>query len=132
MIDKSNENNNQQTFMNLTEIVENEFCDEIVKNEFFEMIDYYKIDLESLYRKRVENNRQMIKKFNMFLLRYKNVFGLDIKDSLIFIEERYMSFSKMILVLDDTNMNILKKEMAEYGHIKLPKNNLKKFFSEVI
>lgn len=128
MIDKSNENNNQQTFMNLTEIVENEFCDEIVKNEFFEMIDYYKIDLESLYRKRVENNRQMIKKFNMFLLRYKNVFGLDIKDSLIFIEERYMSFSKMILVLDDTNMNILKKEMAEFGHIKLPKNNLKKFF----
>lgn len=128
MVDKSNDNNNQQTFINLTEIVENEFCDEIVKNEFFEMIDYYKIDLESLYRKRVENNRQMIKKFNMFLLRYKNVFGLDIKDSLIFIEERYMTFSKMILVLDATNMNILKKEMAEYGHIKLPKNNLKKFF----
>jgi hypothetical protein len=126
MYDK-NEINSQQTFVNLTEIVEHEFCDLIDEDDFFSLMDKFNIDVLDFQKKKRLMNQNNIKRFNKFIYKCKIKLGIDIYASLIYIEKRYVQFSKLIDILDNNNKQILIREMAEKYNIKIQKNNMGDF-----
>ncbi len=122
--------NNQQTFLNLTHIVENEFGDAIDEEDFYSLLNACKININLLDKKKTPKTIENFKRFNRFILKNKNKFGINVSDSLIYLEKKYLPFSKLLLALDDTNKEILKKEMADKHCIKIQRNNLDEFFDE--
>lgn len=130
MSEVKSEFSNQQTFLNLTTIVENEFCDAIDEEDFFGLFNACKINVNLLDKKRQPKTIENFKRFNKFLLKCKNKMNIPISDSLIHLERKYIPFSKLILALDETNKEILKKEMSEKYFIKIQRNNLDDFFED--
>lgn len=127
MFYKPTSKNNQSTYYSLNENVEHDFCDQIDETDFFEIMNNFKINLSDFLKNKNQINVENIKNFNKFILKCKLKLGINISDSLIYIEKKYVSFSKLINLLNEENKQILKKEMAEKYKIKIEKNNLKKF-----
>lgn len=116
-----------QAFCNLNDNVEHDFCDQIDEEDFFTILNSFKIDLTDFMKNKNQMNIENIKNFNKFILKCKLKLGINICESLIFIEKKYISFSKLINLLNDENKETLKKEMAEKYKIKICKTSLKNF-----
>jgi hypothetical protein len=127
MSERSSVSSTQQSFINLSECVENEFCEKIDEEDFFELIDIFGIDLSDFLKKKTSLNQENLKKFNQFIFRCKSKLGIDITSSLIFIEKQYTTFNKLFDLLTEDNKEILRREMSEKYHIKIQKNSLKQF-----
>jgi len=127
MSEKSTVSSNQQSFINLSEMVEHEFCDQIDEEDFFELVDTFNIDFSDFLKKKTCINMENVKRFNQFILKCKTKLGINIYESLIFIEKNFVSFSKLINLLTDENKQILTREMADKYRIKIKRSALSEF-----
>lgn len=119
-------NNINTTFVSLGEIVEKKSFDTIDKHRFFKMAEDFNLSLEALFKNRSSITEDNLNKFNKTIIRCKQVFGIDVFKSVIFLEEKYIPFKKIIELLNKENRQTLVNEMAERYNIKLKKNALKK------
>ena len=108
---------------------EREIHKKISKDLFKKMMHQFDIDLTLIF----EDNRINLKHaagFNRLLTHIKKAKIMDISECLIFIEEEYASFKRIKTVLNEENLEIVKREMALKHRIKLPKNSLENFIYE--
>ena len=108
---------------------EREIHRKISRDIFKKMMSEFKIDLSSIFEDERVNSKQA-QNFNRFLTHLKRTNIMEISECLIFIEEEYTSFKKIKTVLNDENLEIVKREMAKKYRIKLPKNSLENFIYE--
>lgn len=105
---------------------EREIHRKISRDLFKKMMSQFNIDLSLIF----EDNRINLKHaagFNRLLTHIKRAKIMDISECLVFIEEEYASFKRIKTVLNDENLEIVKRELAIKHRIKLPKNSLENF-----
>lgn len=113
--EKTDENFNEQELIN--EISKNEFFNFMKKNgygfhEIREILDGTRVSS-------VEQNQ-----FNNLLKKAKSEIKINLMDSIVFLEETFVKFKKIITILDGETKFELKKELSENFKIKLDKNSL--------
>lgn len=105
---------------------EQELIDEIQKSEFFKWMEkngYAFEDIkEILDGKKVSAVEQS--RFNIILRRAKEEINVTITESLVFLEESFVKFKKIITLLDGETRFELKKELSASYKIKLDKSCL--------
>lgn len=109
--------------------LEREIHRKIGKDLFKKMMSQFDIDLSLIF----EDNRINLKHaagFNRLLTHLKRANLMEISECLIYIEEEYASFKKIRTVLNDENLEIVKRELAVRHRIKLTKNSLENFIYE--
>ncbi len=108
---------------------EKEIHKKINRDIFKKMMLEFDIDLSLIF----EDDRVNIKhsqNLNRFLTHLKRTNIMEVTECLIFIEEEYAPFKKIKTVLNEENIEIVKREMAKRYRIKLPKNSLENFIYE--
>jgi hypothetical protein len=107
-------------------INENEVVNEILKKEFFNWMSengYGYSQIKEIFDgKRLSANEQ--NRFNSVIRQAKTEAKISITESIIFLEETYTKFKKIISVFDNETKFELKKELSSNFHIKLDENNL--------
>jgi len=110
---------------------EQELIDEIQKNEFFNWMadNGYTFEQikEILDGKRVSAGEQS--RFNMTLRQAKKEINVSLTESLIFLEEYFVKFKKILNLLDGETRFELKKELSENYKIKIDKSSLSQILS---
>lgn len=105
---------------------EQEFIDDIQKNEFFSWMKkngYSFEDIEEILDgKRISAVDQSL--FNLTLRRAKKEINISLTESIVFLEESFVKFKKIITILDGETKFELKKELSQNYKIKLDKNSL--------
>jgi hypothetical protein len=109
---------------------EQELINEISKNEFFDWMtlngyNFNKIK-NVLDNKKISTTEQY--KFNEILRKAKKEVKISLIESIVFLEESFIKFKKIIDVLDNETKFELKKELSEKYHIKMDKSNLSQIF----
>lgn len=112
-------------------INENDIMDNICKEEFFEWLNAEGCtikELKSIFEsKRISSNEQM--RFNLIIRKANREIHIDIIDIILYFEENFSRFKKIIAILDEETMKMLKDELAKKYNIKLSKSILYKLFS---
>jgi len=119
--------NFNQTFINLRNGVESTYSFMIDEEEFFKIVKSYGLNFATFFKKRTNISEENVRKFNELLYVCKTKHGINMYNSLIFVEKNYVTFKKLLELLSRDNKEILVREMAEKYNIKLKKNSLKKY-----
>jgi len=107
-------------------INEQELIDEIQKSEFFNWME--KNGYTFLYIKEILDSKKISaveqSQFNLTLRKVKKEINISLTEAIVFLEESFAKFKKILLLLDGETKFELKKELSENFKIKLDKNNL--------
>jgi hypothetical protein len=110
---------------------ETDLIDEILKNEFFKMMKDSGFDFnvlkEMFESKRITVNEQF--KFNICIRRVKKELNMSFIDCVVFIEEYFAKLKKVIGILDEESMCLLKNELADKYKLNIPKSKLDEFLN---
>jgi len=105
---------------------EQEIIDEIQKNEFFNWMYKNGYTFENIKEildgKKVSAEEQS--RFNMTLRRAKEETNISLTEAIVFIEESFVKFKKILTLLDGETRFELKKELSSNYKIKLDKSSL--------
>jgi len=105
---------------------EQELIDEIQKNEFFKWMNKNNYSFENIKEildgKRISAGEQ--NRFNTTLRKAKQELKMNLTEIIIFLEESFTKFKKIITILDGETRFELKKELSENFKVKIDKNNL--------
>ena len=105
---------------------EQELIDEIQKSEFFNWME--KNGYTFLYIKEILDSKKISaveqSQFNLTLRKVKKEINISLTEAIVFLEESFAKFKKILLLLDGETKFELKKELSENFKIKLDKNNL--------
>ena len=105
---------------------EQELVDEILKKEFFIWMKDngygYKEIKEIFDGKRLSAAEQS--KFNSTVRRIKKEENISITETIVFLEESFTKFKKILSIFDGETKFELKKELSKKYHIKLDETNL--------
>lgn len=83
----------------------------IHKKRFIALLKIFNINLGIVLGKKP--HIRDLYKFNLFLRKIKDQHSFDIKDSMLFIEEDYTKFRRIIKLLDERNKAELERELAK-------------------
>jgi len=115
----------KSTFSN--RVNESELVDNISKKEFFNILKengYSKDLLADIFEeKRLSASEQF--RFNNIIRKIKSDSNIPITESIIYLEESFVKFKKILSVFDSETKTLLKKELSKKFHIKLDENTLK-------
>jgi len=105
---------------------EQEIFNEITKTKFFKWMEekgynYIKIK-DILDGKKIASQEQS--DFNQIIKKNKLENNISITEAILFLEENFVRFSKILLIIDDEVKFELKKELAEKYKIKIDENLL--------
>jgi len=115
VFEKDEEKTNEQEFIN--DIQKTEFFDWLNKNGYsFEDIK------EILDGKRISAEEQS--HFNITLRRAKKEINISLTEIIVYLEEFFVKFKKILTILDGETKFELKKELSSNYKIKLDKNSL--------
>jgi len=105
--------------------IENKFLNGINKKTFFDAVEKENINLANIL---LNKNRPIREyhKFNLFL-RKLNRHGLTIYECIMYMEEEYVKFKKILSMLDAENIFRLKDELSKKFKIKILRTKLKRF-----
>jgi len=107
-------------------INELELVNEIMKNEFFVWMNengYNHRQIKEVFDgKRLSAGEQS--RFNVTVRRAKKEANISLVDTVIYLEESFARFKKILSVLDSETKFELKKEMARKFRIKIEETNL--------
>lgn len=105
---------------------EQELIDEIQKNEFFNWMENHGYSFEEIKEildgKKVSAGEQS--RFNTTLRKAKKDINVSLTEAIVFLEESFVKFKKIINLLDGETRFELKKELSENFKIKLDKSSL--------
>lgn len=105
---------------------EHEIINDIQKNQFFKWMEEngYKFNEieEILDGKKLSAGEQS--RFNLTLRKAKKEIKISLTEAIIFLEEFFVKFKKIITILDGETKFELKKELSENFKIKMDKNSL--------
>lgn len=105
---------------------ENIIIEKISKQVFFNFLEKHGFNQESLKsifdNKRISSIQQ--NKFNIALRVINNDYKISLIECVIFLEEKFIGFKKILSILDDDILYLLKKEMSQEYNIKLKENGL--------
>jgi len=103
-----------------------ELVNDILKKEFFlwmKVNGYEHQELKDIFDgKKISATEQS--KFNCTIRRAKSEAKIEISDIILFFEESYVKFKKILSVFDGETTFELKKELSAKYHIPLDKTNL--------
>ena len=103
-----------------------ELFNEILKKEFFQWMKsngYGHEEIKDIFDgKRISATEQS--RFNIIIRRAKEEANITITDTIIFLEESYVKFKKILAIFDGETRFELKKELSKNFHIPLDKTNL--------
>lgn len=108
---------------------EKDLIRKINKDFFYKIMIDFDVDLKLIF----EENRVNLKQaqgFNRMLTHMHNSRILELSECLIFVEQDFAPFKKILSVLNEENMQIVKTEMARKFNIKMKKNALENFIYE--
>jgi len=110
---------------------EQELINEIQKNEFFNWMSKNGYSFEDikdiLDGKRVSAGEQS--RFNMTLRRAKKEINISLTEAIVFLEESFVKFKKILTLLDGETRFELKNELSSNYKIKLDKSSLSQILS---
>lgn len=105
---------------------EQELINDISKNEFFKWMNNcgygFNEIKEILDGKKLSAGEQS--RFNSILRKAKVEIKVNLTDSIVFLEESFTKFKKIIAILDGETRFELKKELSENFKIKIDENSL--------
>lgn len=105
---------------------EHELINEILKNEFFNWMSLNGYNFNEIKNildgKKISANEQY--KFNEILRKAKKEVKISLTESIIFLEESFVKFKKILAILDNETKYELKKEFYENHRVKQDKSNL--------
>lgn len=105
---------------------EQELLDDIQKNEFFNWMSKNGYSFEDIKEildgKRISAGEQS--RFNIALRRAKEEINISLTESIVFLEESFVKFKKILSILDGETRFALKKELSENYKIKLDRSCL--------
>jgi hypothetical protein len=105
---------------------EQEIIDDIQKNEFFDWLNKNGYSIENindiLEGKKISAGEQS--RFNITLRKAKKEINISLTESIIFLEEFFTKFKKILIILDGETKFELKKELSINHKIKLDKSSL--------
>jgi len=107
---------------------ETEIIKEIQKTTFFNFMESegFSFDyLETFFENRGICSKEQ-SKFNIALRKSKSTCKLDIVDGVVFLEEFFTKFRKIISLLDGQTKGCIKKELSNRHGLKIDKNYLYK------
>jgi hypothetical protein len=90
----------------------------IMKKEGFSFLYLQQL----LEMNKVSSNEQL--KINYVLRKLKKEFNIELCESIIYLEQIFTTFKKIIILLDDQSKSILKEELINKYKIKEEENNL--------
>jgi len=106
---------------------EHELINEILKNEFFNWMSSNGYNFNEIKNildgKKISANEQY--KFNEILRKVKKEVKISLTESIIFLEESFVKFKKILAILDNETKYELKKELSSNYHIILKNSNLR-------
>jgi len=116
---------------NDNKVNEQELINEIQKNEFFNWMSKNGYSFEDikdiLDGKRVSAGEQS--RFNMTLRRAKKEINISLTEAIVFLEESFVKFKKILTLLDGETRFELKNELSSNYKIKLDKSSLSQILS---
>lgn len=105
---------------------ESELINEISRQEFHKLMEQNEFgynELRTLFdAKKICINEQI--RFNLTIKKLKKETNISLTEMILFLEETFAKFNKILLVFDGENRFELKKELSVSYHIKLDKNTL--------
>jgi len=107
-------------------INEYNMINEILKIKFFEILEENGYDYDKLKQMFDTKNINSIEQnnFNKIIRMIKELHDVSIKDSIIFLEENFTTFQKIISIFDEQTNFELKQEVSNKFFIKIDKTNL--------
>ena len=123
--------NNSSTFEKLTQNIEDELTYDMERNKFIKIVEEYDVVIEDILNKPCHTNDDNIEKFNHMLYKCNKEHGLSIYKCVLFIEERYIEFDKIISLLSGDVKQMLVEEMASKYKIPLKKSKLKSLIKKL-
>jgi len=109
--------------------VENDILNKMHKDIFIDFVKECEIRLEYLFTK-TKLCVQDYHNFNLFLRKLKEKYGVNIYETMLFMEDYYVKFKKILSMLDADNAFELKKEMSKKYNIKILTTTLPDFLEE--
>jgi len=105
---------------------EDNIVTEMSKTEFFKQLDKRGFSIEVLYdigsNSRISGIQQ--NKFNVALIEVIEETGLELVEAIIYLEDIFVKFNKVLSMLDSKTKLLLKQKMAKRYNIEIEKNNL--------
>lgn len=111
---------------------ESAWVDDIAKSTFFKLMKNNGYDLDRLKQILEDNKISSTEQYNFndVLRKIKNEHYISLSDCIIYLEEIFTKFKKILSVFDDDTKLILKKELSEKYHIPVDSNNLKQILKK--
>jgi len=110
----------------IDKVNESVLVEEISKAEFFSVLEehgYGHDELKEIFEgKRLSSTEQY--RFNNTLRSIKKETHISITDCIIYLEESFIKFKRILSVFDDETKSILKRELSNKFRIKIDENNL--------
>ena len=104
---------------------ENLIIDNIIQKKFFDYLKFYEYDeskLKELFERKILPNEQI--EFNETLRLAKIKLDLSFTEIILFLEDYYLKAKKLLTVLDEESILMLKKELSKKYGIIIENNNL--------
>lgn len=105
---------------------ENEVISEILRKEFFEWLEingYNNERIKSIFDG-IKISASEQSRFNILLRKAKKEKRISLTEMIMFFEESFEKFKKILSIFDSETKFELKKELSEKFHIKLDETNL--------
>jgi len=105
---------------------ESEVISEILRNEFYKWMEENGYELEKI--KSIFDGTKLSateqSRFNLLIRRAKKETNISLTEMIMFFEEQFAKFKKILTVFDGESKFELKKELSSKFHIKLEETNL--------
>lgn len=105
---------------------EKELVSDILKREFFDWMEQNGYDLDRLKfifnGKKLSSSEQS--RFNIIIRKSRQEINISLTEIILFFEESFNRFKKILSVFDGETKFELKKELSKKFHIKLEETNL--------
>ena len=105
---------------------ESEVISEILRNEFYKWMEENGYELEKI--KSIFDGTKLSateqSRFNLLIRRAKKETNISLTEMIMFFEEQFTKFKKILTVFDGESKFELKKELSSKFHIKLEETNL--------
>jgi len=105
-------------FRNVNNIIEEKWIENILFSDFEKECASINLDLFFLFKKPTEVFDGSIKKFNNVIRNFNKNRNIKIKYILFYLDDTYITFSKLKRFLDEENLIVLKNELEEDNFTK--------------
>lgn len=106
---------------------ENEVFDKVHRKLFIKELKKKNINLNSLFNRR----HTLIEKheFNKFIRNMIDNHGISVLNCVLYMEMVYINFRRILILLDEENIYLLRMELAKKNNIEIKRNKLFKYLN---